>query len=286
MQSSEVSPDSGPPPEDDMRFRQATANALAVAAAVLALAAGAQAEIIVSPLRQVITATEPTAVYQISNPSSRIVDGRVSWVDLIATETGYAPASPQDRARLSAAPYLVVEPAAFRLEPGGRTTIKVRLKKKGAPPAGEHRSHLMIETDAARTPIRKAGGGLEVDIGLGLSTPVIVRGAGAAPKIAFGLTRLLRDGEGLLELETELERVGNYSAFGRLTAEMKSGRERITVAVLENIAVYSDAKKRKVSLPLNVEMLPPGVLTVRYEGAGEYKGRIFAEKTFEISSPK
>ncbi|MEZ5895489.1 MAG: hypothetical protein R3C40_08540 [Parvularculaceae bacterium] len=259
---------------------------LAGFAAALALNGAALAEIVVSPLRQVITAEHKAAVYQISNPSNRIVDGKVSWVDLIATDTGYAPAEAADRARLSAAPWLVVEPAFFRLEPGGRAEIKVRLKTGDTPPPGERRSHLLIETDAARTPIRKAGGGLEVDVGLGLSTPVLLRGAGGPPQVSFGQTRLLRDKNGLLELETELLRAGAFSSFGGLVAEMKSGRKTTIVARLDNLAIHADAARRKISLPLKTDLLPAGILTIRYEGGAEYEGELFAEKTFEIAAPK
>ena len=255
-----------------------------VAAAMLA--APARAEIVISPLRQVLTKNRPVAVYEIANASDRIVDGRVGWIDLSAIETGYADAAPAARAALSAAPYLVVSPARIRLEPGKRAVVTVRLKKGAVIPAGERRSHLLIETTPVRTPLRRAGGGLEVDVELGMSTPVILRGGAAAPSVSFAETRLVRDSEGLLEIETTLSRAGRYSAYGHLTAEMKRGGETAALAEIRNIALHVDANARRLTIPLGQNALPAGLLTLRYIGDAEYAGRAFAEKTFEIAPPE
>lgn len=262
------------------------ARIVAAFAGFAALSGAAAAEIVVSPLRQVVTRQSPAAIYEISNASDRIIDGRVGWTDLSATETGYAPATPSARAALSAAPYLVVSPARFRLEPGKRIRVSVRLKKGAVPPQGERRSHLMIETTPVRTPLRRAGGGLEVDVELGVTTPVILRGGLVAPSVAFSQTRLVRDAEGMLELETALIRTGKYSAFGRLVADMKSAQGDERLVDIANVAVHSDAASRKLSVPLNTGALPAGVLTLRYVGAAEFEGREFASKSFEIAPPE
>ncbi len=258
----------------------------ALSCAIPALFSAARAEIVVSPLRQVITRQNPVAVYEISNASDRIIEGRVGWVDLSATETGYAEARPAARAALSAAPYLVVSPARVRLEPGKRAKVTIRVKKGAAIPAGERRSHLLIETTPVRTPLRRTGGGLEVDVELGVSTPVILRSGFAAPAVNFAQTRLVRDSEGMLELETTLARQGKYSAFGRLVAELNEGGETRKLADIANVSIHVDAATRKISLPLEASVLPAGVLSLRYVGDAEFQGRVFAEKKFEISPPE
>lgn len=259
---------------------------LAVFAAFAAHIGAAAAEIVVSPLRQVITREEPVAAYEVSNASDRIIDARIGWVDLAAVPGGYETATAAARPGLSAAPFLVVSPARFRLEPGKRATVTVKIKKGVAIPAGERRSHLLIETTPVRTPLRRTGGGLEVDVGLGVSTPVILRNGFSAPAVSFAETKLVRDSEGLLELQTVLSRTGKYSAFGRLTAVMKTRGETRTIAELDNVALHFDAATRKLTLPLGENTLPPGMLTLRYAGAAEYSGRVFAEKSFEISPPQ
>lgn len=262
--------------------------------AFLATCGVANGEIMISPLRQVLTSETRSVVYDVSNPSDRIVTGRVSWRDLTAESDGYRPATPEERAETSAAPFLIVEPASFRLEPGARTQIVIRLRNARKLPPGERRSHLLIETDAVRTPLIRASSGLEVDIRMGVSTPVILRdrtvSSDRAPEISFGRTRLLRDGDGALELETHLIRDGDYSSFGGMKVEFveaggNSAKPEI-LARLENVTVHADAAERRIAVALSHASLPAGTLTIRYEGAHEYAGHPFASKSFEIDTPE
>lgn len=265
--------------------------AVIVAAAMPVERAAAQTEIALSPLRQVLTPAAPTATYRVSNPSSRIIEARLRWLDLVATQTGYRQATREERAHLSAAPYLAVWPAFFRLEPGASETVTVALKQGARPPEGERRSHLLFETAAVRTPLRRAGGAPELDIGLGVSTPVILRNGDGAPDAEIGQTRLLRTADGLLELETHVAADGPFSAYGRIDLVFTPRRKgRLGSARLlkraENIAAYPDAARRRIAMPLGVERLPAGVLEIRYLGAAEYEGREFARRAFEIAPPE
>ncbi len=254
--------------------------------AMAALTAPANGEILVSPLRQVVSAQAPVVRYQVSNPSDRFVDARIGWIDLTATPDGYEPASAELRPALSAAPYLVVSPARLRLEPGARAEVVVRLKKGATIPSGERRSHLLIETAPARTPLRRASTGLEVDVGLGVSTPVILRGGYGAPSVAFTRSKLIRDDNGLIALETTLTAGGKFSAYGTLEATLVSGKTPERVARIANIAVYPDAGARRLVVPLGHEHLPAGSLRVTFAGAGALRGRDLAVKTFEIAPPE
>lgn len=245
----------------------------------------ARAEIALSPLRQVVTEEAPLAVYRVSNPSARIVEGRVSWIDLVATQDGYVAASAEERARRSAAPYLTVWPAFFKLEPGASTAVTVALRKGVKIPAGERRSHLLIETAAARTPLRRAGG-LELDIGLGVSTPVVLRAGPGNARARIGATRLLRDADGLLELSTKLHPAGEFSAYGQIVVRLTpAGGQPIELSRLDNIAAWSETTEKHVSVPLNAQYLPPGMLEISYTGRSEYEGRVFARRVFEVEPP-
>ncbi|MEM8934988.1 MAG: hypothetical protein AAGC77_01110 [Pseudomonadota bacterium] len=246
-----------------------------------------------APLRAVITADTREAKFVISNPARRIIDGRASWVDLTATEQGYAPASADERQTLSAAPLLSLSPAYFRLKPGERTEITVTLKDGARLPKGELRSHLLIEANALRTPIRKAGGeGLQVDLSVGVSAPVMVRGAGSAAA-QFANTELVRDDEGFLVLSTAIQALGDHSAYGRIVASFTPaptafGQQALSERILgqrANVAAFPDTEYRRVDVPLGAISLGAGKLTLRFEGAAEFHGRIFAERSFAIEPP-
>ncbi len=251
-------------------------------------APSANADMGLYPLRHVLSEDNPAAEFTVSNPSDRIIDGRVTWVDLTATETGYEPATPEAREALSAAPYLVVSPAQFRLKPGARMSVTVRIRNGAKLPKGERRSHLLVETEASRTPIRKASNrGLQVDVGLGISAPVILRNGGKA-KAKFAETKLLRDTEGLLFLETSIAPDGDNSSYGRIVVDYTpSGDNAMAhqLGVRENVAGFTDAEKRTVTVPFGFVSLDAGELTVRYEGAGEYEGTMFDERVFDLAPP-
>jgi hypothetical protein len=58
------------------------------------------------------------------------------------------------------------------------------------------------------------------------------------------------------------------------------------LGIRENIAGYLDAEKRMVEIPLGFFSLGAGELTLRYEGAEEFEGRIFDQRSFEITPPE
>jgi len=248
--------------------------------------APAYGDIALSPLRQVISKQAPAAAFTISNPSSHILEGRVSWVDLAATATGYAPAAAAQRPSLSAAPYLTVAPAHFRLEPGARINVEVRLKKGVKIPRGERRSHLLFEAAAARTSIRKASdNGLQIDISLGVSAPVILRNGGKA-SAAIRDTRLLRDESGLLVLETTIDPRGDISPYGRIIVRHRpfdGGAGESVLGVRENVAGFLDGPGRRFEIPLGRDRLTPGELEIRYEGRAEFAGRLFDRRVFDVA---
>lgn len=249
--------------------------------------ASADADIKLSPLRVVLTPDSPVAAFEVSNPSGRIFDGRTSWIDMRATQTGYAPALAGERAATSAAPYLLVSPAHFRLKPGARATITVSIRDGARPPRGERRSHLLIEAAASRTPIRKAGGGLPVDVELGVSAPVILRNGGEA-EAKLEETQLLRDEDGLLLLRTSVVPQGALSAYGRLVASFAPAEAPETAQVLgmrRNVSGFVDVDKRSVEIPLGSASLGPGKLTLAYEGEAEFSGRVFDSRTYDVEPP-
>ena len=147
------------------------------------------------------------------------------------------------------------------------------------------RSHLLIETAAARTPLRRAGG-LELDIGLGVSTPVVLRAGPGNARARIGATRLLRDADGLLELSTKLHPAGEFSAYGQIVVRLTpAGGQPIELSRLDNIAAWSETTEKHVSVPLNAQYLPPGMLEISYTGRSEYEGRVFARRVFEVEPP-
>jgi len=266
------------------QFRKVRRQAVAAVLGLFCSSSAAVAEFSLSPLRQVITAETPQLTYEISNPSSRTLEARISWTDLRAVETGYVQADPHLRERLSAAPYLIISPTFLTLEPGARETITVQLRGGAIIPKGERRSHLLIENNAARTLLRKAGGGVQLDLESGLSTPVVLRGGKGSVRASIADARLLRRPDGLLDLEAMIKPKGDFSAYGHIAVfftDDTGGKEK-EMARLANVAAWLEAPLRKAVIPLNIKNFNPGVVTIRYLGNGEFEGSQFAERSFKI----
>ena len=265
--------------------RSAIISTVAGFLALFATNGTAVAELSISPLRQVIDSKNREVSFEVSNPSSRTVDIRANWIDLKATKFGYAPAEQDQRSRLSAAPYLIVEPARFRLQPGDRRHVTIKLRPGAKTDQKERRSHLLLTTEAQREPLIKTSG-LQADIGLGVSVPVILRNRRLRAKAAISEAALTRDEIGNLQLEAEISRKSAVSPYGRLEVDFVSQTgakvDGIPTVKLENVAVHFDIQSQVFEIPLKVEQFPPGVLTLRYIGSSEYEGREFASKKFEI----
>ncbi len=264
----------------------------------------AQAQLLLSPVRHVVTLDAPEAIYVITNASTRRAQASVAWVDLRALEQGYERADAELRKNLSASPFLIVSPSFLDLAPGEQGLVSVTLRRPLPILNGERRSHLLIESHAPRTPLHKANASLPLDIDLGLSTPVVLRGNVGDAGAELSDTKLTRDEAGLLQLETTIVPKGDFSSYGALVVyfvandpadplgglplpgalHLPDGAKQI--ARLSNVAGYLEAKQRRFAVPLNVEFLPAGVLTLRYEGEAEFSGDVFDERSFDIPAPE
>ncbi len=261
----------------------------------------ANAEISVTPLRGLLNDESQNIEFIASNPSQRLIDIRVSIIELDATPEGYAPASRQTRKTISAAPWLIITPLAFTLEPGERRPIHVALRKKMTLPSTERRSHLYIESGPARNNIHRISygyqsgknTGLGFDASFAISVPIIVRDRTMpfhANKINFTDTQLIRDDQGLLNIKTSLTSKSNdYSYLGKIIVSHKakgwsnSSPDKI-LAEIDNIALYTDTSKRSLIIDLDLEDIPSGAMEITYEGRAEYEGQTLAVKKFQIEN--
>lgn len=266
---------------------RATSIAAFLFAVLLGAAAPARAHILVSPLRVVLTNEMRETVVEIRNQSDRLLDISLSWIELSVSDAGaYGPATRAEIEANSASPFLSVEPRRALIAPDEAIFAVIRLDADIIP-AGERRSHLLIETAAPETTVRNASvASVPLDMSLGVSIPAILRGAGAAPSASIAEAAFKRRATGELVLSLTLTRGGDYSAFGALRALWRpSGAGAAppeTLGAIENFAIYAERDRRRIELPLGRDELGDGVLEILYEGRGEYEGREFARRRFAV----
>ena len=99
----------------------------------------------------------------------------------------------------------------------------------------------------------------------------------------------MRDSDGLLLLSTTIIPKGEISAYGRLAARFKAKGSSAPPELLgmrDNVAGFVDAEERRIEIPFGFFSLGAGELTVSYEGAEEFEGRVFDVREFDIAPPR
>ncbi|MEM1193498.1 MAG: fimbria/pilus periplasmic chaperone [Pseudomonadota bacterium] len=257
----------------------------------------ARAQFVIEPLRAVLTEETQSAAFTLVNTADRLLHVDVSMVDLEATLEGYRPAQPDHRTAVSAAPWLTLYPATLTLEPGERQTIRVDLRTDQPQPHGhERRTHLYVEASPPRAGVRKVSDrGIGLDLGVGVSVPVLVRPSGAlnhAPPsekpVRFEDTSLVRGADGSILLtstltsgaeDVDLAARPRRSVYGAICVAGAAGTAK---ACLQNIALYPDAPGRRITLDLKTDALGPGLYRLTYEGRAEDGGRALARENFRV----
>jgi len=262
-------------------------------AASAALGASASAQVLVSPLRIVLSEPGEVAEVRISNQSEREAPVRLRFIDLAATpEGGYRMPDLIERDRYSAARWLRVEPADFTLPGKSARAVQVRLVEASVIgfDAWERRSHLLVESGAPDGGVRQASlaRDLSLDMASGVSIPVIARpnaGAPPPPAVTIEDARFRRDLDNRVVLETVAALDAPVSAYGELSVYWQAAGSQTAerVGVLSNAAVNIDAPRRRFETPLDARDFADGVLTVRYFGSAEYAGTMLAEREFIVA---
>ncbi len=251
-----------------------------------ALPASAQT---VTPLRAVLTPETNQATFSLSNPTGQTKSIRLGWLHLTADENGaYHHSSTPDQLTASAAPFLSLSPAAFQLAPGETRKINVRLRKNAVlTTRTEWRSHLLIESETRWDRLRPVSARLGIDMSIAISVPVVLRASSALQNgVRIKDTRLRRLADGGLSLDIMMNREGDHSIYGAIKAEAIAAPKMPAqiVALRENISLYPETSQRFVSIDLGVATLPEGQFDITFEGRGEYAGKIFARRIFNVGS--
>ncbi|MDX5299884.1 MAG: hypothetical protein LPK85_13165, partial [Gammaproteobacteria bacterium] len=178
--------------------------------------------------------------------------------------------------------------------PGENQTVRLNYRAPAGLAAGEYRSHLLFQV---LPDVSEPVGSMDVDGGaqgismklhmqMSFSLPVIVRQAVEPPAVAIADVSVQppSDAQSGPGLGVKLSRKGSASSFGRLLVEMQIDENSPVemIGVLNDIAVFSEAEERRVTVPLKNIQIPRGAwIRVAYEGTQEFQGRVWDEKVFQ-----
>ena len=260
--------------------------ALAATAGLVSAAppAAAQGDLLVAPTRVIINnagsaevvlsniGTQP-ATYRISAELRRMDE------DGDFTEIAEADANPAEKTALA---MITFAPRRVTLLPGQPQAVRISIRPPEGVADGEYRVHLNFraiptaaKVDSAESAAPATGVTIKLVPVYGITIPVFVRRGRLDVAASIGAPHLIRSDAGTF-IELDLNRTGPRSVYGELIGKAADGT---VLFDLRGIAVYPEIGRRKVRIPVAVELVPKakGRVTVEYRELPENGGALLAQ---------
>lgn len=258
----------------------------------------ALADLMINPTRIVFDKNQRSAQIDVINDGTTPATYRLSIVNRRMTESGeFQAITEPGGGDQFAGSMLVFSPRQIVLQPGTTQLVRVALRKPADLPAGEYRSHLIFDkvadpslSNTVESQLKVGANEVGVTIAalIGVSIPVIVRQGPTEASVTISNISLEKPktaGQPAV-VALQLNRVGNRSVYGDLTATFKpaAGGEQI-LAQAGGVAVYLPNALRRVRLTLQTPggTLPSGgTLMVTYKERTDDGGKLIAENALQV----
>ncbi|MGC9386780.1 MAG: fimbrial biogenesis chaperone [Hydrogenovibrio sp.] len=250
-----------------------------------------EAGLLISPTRVIFEERERSASVALVNTSNETTSYRIQFIEnrqksdrsyqLLNTEkddmSGLFPAA--DIIRYS--------PRQVTLAPGERQTIRLRLRKPPNLPRGEYRSHLTFYQLPNPTTLEQnkdKGAGMRIFMLTGFSIPVQVWQGDLNTRLSISDLAMQPNADDLSQLTMKLNRSGDFSAVGKLTAYWRANSRQPyqEVTFLNNVAVYRENKQVSVSLNLPKDTPTSGQYKVTFTPDKAYPQSLATEATLTL----
>jgi hypothetical protein len=267
--------------------------AAAMVAAILLGAIGAKAQsagdLVVSPTRVVLESRTRSAQLGLVNKGSETATYRISVINMSMSEDGGMTevAKPVDGQQFADSLFRY-SPRQVTLEPGASQAIRLLLRKPKDLPDGEYRSHIMMRAvpkDSGQS-VENTGTGAAVRLipVFGIAVPIIIRHGKVDYAMSLSDISFMAPSEEnpLPKIRFNLNRTGNRSSYGDLTATLTADGKDVVVSQIFRLAVYTPNASRSVEMALRV---PDGVklsgntLKVTYSATADEGGKLLAESS-------
>lgn len=265
--------------------------------AVLFLAGQAQAQsagdLVVSPTRVVLEGRDRSAQLSLVNKGSETATYRITVINMrMSPDGGMTEIAQPEPGQEFADQLFRYSPRQVTLEPGASQAIRLLLRKPKDLADGEYRSHMMMRAvpqAAGQSVEQPAGGGASVRLipVFGIAVPIIVRHGKVDYTMSLSDMKFMpaADKDQLNKISFNLNRSGNRSSYGDLTATLSAGGKDIVLSQIMRLAVYTPNQSRLVEMSLRV---PEGValsgntLKVEYKSIPEDGAKILAEQSIVL----
>lgn len=250
-------------------------------------------DLVVAPTRVVFEGRTRSNFISLLNNGSEAGIFRITVVNMRMTETGQFEKLEKDAAKLPGEEFAEgmfrYAPRQVELAPGQSQAVRILLRKPKDLAAGEYRSHLLIqrlpkEGTAGRSIETANTEGVTVNLVVvpGVALPVIIRHGEVAAEAAISDLNLAELPQGGKGISFRINRSGNKSVFGDLTATYfaPGDDDGIVVSQANKLAVYVPNSSRSVvmnlSLPDGVRLSTGGRIEVVYRRPAPEGGKTIA----------
>jgi hypothetical protein len=253
-----------------------------------------QGDLLVTPMRVVFEGNKQQEQLELMNLGKDTATYSISFVQRRMKEDGSNTIiTTPDTGQMFADPYLRVFPRTVTLAQYEPQVIMVQCRRKPGMAAGEYRSHLYFRSEKNYKPLGLNNSAadstqLTVDIRpvFGISIPVIIRSGEVNVSTTLSDIRLENPQDTIQTLKLTINRTGNISVFGDLTAEFVPlhGKPYI-IGALNGVGVYTNLNKRNIIIKLKraqANTYKNGKLKVRYTSPKKERYVVYAEGELEL----
>lgn len=248
------------------------------------------ANIMLAPKRIVFEGRTRSATVAVLNTSRERRSFELGWKMVAADENGKPKTVPLPDDKYAVHKMVVFSPRRVTIEPNGRQSVRLSLRRPADLPPGEYRGHLVFsstgENDQELRMQADKGVALALKINLGMSIPIIVRQGDIMPEgldiqnVKFSTAE---NGASSIDMTLTHTPGKGASAFGNIKVYSSAGGGKgALVASSPNVSLYVDQPKRVVRLPLRENVPAGSKLRIVYEGGEEYSGRVLAERSIDV----
>lgn len=249
-------------------------------------------DLVVAPTRVVLEGRTRSAQLGLVNKGSGTATYRISVINMRMGENGQLTeiAKPEP-GQMFADRLFRYSPRQVTLEPGATQAIRILLRKPKDLEPGEYRSHMMMravpDTSGQSVEAPTAGSSVRLIPVFGIAVPVIVRHGDLEYQSSISDLKFVPATEPnqLNRIQFNLNRSGNRSSFGDLTASIKDGGSDVVLSQIMRLAVYTPNESRVVEMPLRV---PNGVslagktLNLTFKTTADEGAKLLAESSITL----
>ena len=252
----------------------------------------AWADLLLNPTRVVIDNNDRSAEVTLINTSQKTNTYRIGWTENKALEQGgYDKMSAAEAAAFPVASNMIrFSPRQVTLKPGERQTVKLAISRKQGLAAGEYRSHLQFK---AIPPEKKAASDgdsqiMSIAMLVSFAIPVVVVQGEVKYNLNFQNAQIhFNPARNTGSVKVQMTRSGPNSVIGNISAYWTpaGSSKEVLIAKAGDYNFWPELKR------INAELIwtgttfakTDGKLRIVYEGVKEFRGKVFFDKTINVS---